>query len=145
MFDSARRFAATLCSGILVIALVCLGVGMPKMAHAQDEAAPAEAPAAPAEAAPAAPAAAAGLYSAVFQVGKGYFYDTDSCTGTNPGLKIECVDGAIELIEGGVDTSCNVTSENEIVCTEDENSLINENVDVAVYVSVGGNISGSLR
>ncbi len=58
MFDSARRFAATLCSGILVIAVVCLWVGMPKMAHAQDEAAPAEAPAAPAEAAPAAPAAA---------------------------------------------------------------------------------------
>lgn len=94
---------------------------------------------------PSGEAPAAGLYTAVFQVGKGNWYDTDSCTGTNPGLKIECVDGTIELMEGGVDTSCNVTSENEIVCTEDENSLINENVDVAVYVSVGGNISGSLR
>jgi biopolymer transport protein ExbB len=64
MFDSARRFAATLCSGILVIAAVCLWGGTPGLVHAQDEAAPAaEAPAevAPAEVAPAAapPAAAA--------------------------------------------------------------------------------------
>ena len=59
MFDSARRFAATLCSGIFVIAVVCLWGGSPGLALAQDEAAPAEAPAAPAAAAPAAPAAAA--------------------------------------------------------------------------------------
>ena len=59
MFDSARRFAATLCSGIFVIAVVALWGGLPEMAQAQDEAAPVEAPAAPAEATPAAPAAAA--------------------------------------------------------------------------------------
>lgn len=57
MFDSARRFAATLCSGIFVIAVVGLWGGLPGMALGQDEAAPAEAPAAAAPAAPVAPPA----------------------------------------------------------------------------------------
>ena len=73
MFDSARRFAATLCSGILLIAVVSLWEGMPGMALAQDEATPAaEAPAAAAESAPvttppaaAAPAAAPAPAAAV--------------------------------------------------------------------------------
>ena len=78
---------------------------------------------------------APGQYSAQFRVGSGYWYDEDNCSGSLTGIKIECVDGTISLIEGSEDKSCSVTSESTIECIE-ETSLVNEHVDVAVYVSL---------
>ncbi len=53
MFDSARRIAATLCNGVLVIAIVCMWGGLPGLVVAQDEG---TSEATPADATPAAPA-----------------------------------------------------------------------------------------
>ena len=78
---------------------------------------------------------APGQYSARFRVGSGYWYDEENCSGSKTGMKIECVDGTINLIEGSLDKSCSATSESTVECIETETSIINEHVDVAVYVS----------
>lgn len=80
--------------------------------------------------------AATGSYSARFRVGSGYWFDEENCSGSKTGMKIECIDGTINLVEGSLDKSCSATSASSIECIETETSIINEHVDVAVYVSL---------
>ena len=79
--------------------------------------------------------AAEGQYSARFQVGSGYWYDDVNCSGRKTGIRIECIDGTINLSESGPDKSCSVVSDSTVECIETEASTVNEHVDVAVYVS----------
>ena len=74
-----------------------------------------------------------GQYTARFQLGSGVFYDELDCTDRKTGIKVTCVDGTIELIESNSDKECVVTGENEIECTENADSILNEHVDVAIF------------
>jgi len=78
----------------------------------------------------------AGQYTATFQLGSGFWYDDVTCSGRKTGIRIECIDGTITLGESNSDKKCSVVSDSVVECIEDEFSVVNEHVDVAIYVSI---------
>ena len=75
----------------------------------------------------------AGQYKAQFLIGSGYLYNEVSCSGGKTGIRAECVDGKLELVESSPDTTCEVVGENVVECTENQDSPVNSFMDVAVY------------
>ena len=79
-----------------------------------------------------------GQYTSQFRVGAEFEYDESACGVSKNGIRVACENGGtITLLSSDPGMDCQVISNSEVECNETEASVINQGVDVAVYVSFG--------